>query len=417
LFHILSRLKVMRLLDEDSGQSTVLMAISIACVCGLLGLSVDVGLMFRTKRMLQTAADCGAIAGAAELNYGDSVTAAQAATAQNGATNGTNGVVVAVNPPPLYGPNKGAQGYVEVIVTRSVPTYFMRIFHVNAMTVAARAVAGLGPSQGCIYTLDTSGSDISLTGSGNLSVPNCGLIVDSTSSNAVSLTGSGTIVAKSIGIVGGSSVTGSGHLNPAPNPPPVTGIAPVSNPLSFLQVPSYDASSCLAALHLSGASPLTIGPPVAGGTVCYNGISNSGSGALTLNPGVYVITGSFSGSGSGAITGTGVTIYLAGPNGSLSLTGSGALNLTAPTSGPYSGVLFFEDPSDTKPMNVTGSAGTTLTGIFYAPSAALSLTGSSGAIFNAAVVTYTLSITGSGSLNEYMGSNGTSPLSTARVVE
>jgi hypothetical protein len=68
-------------------------------------------------------------------------------------------------------------------------------------------------------------------------------------------------------------------------------------------------------------------------------------------------------------------------------------------------------------MSISGSTGTILTGIFYAPSAALSLTGSSGATFNAAVVSYTLSITGTGSLNEYMGSNGTSPLSTARVVE
>jgi Flp pilus assembly protein TadG len=401
----------MRLLDEESGQGTVLMAICIACVCGLLGLSVDAGLMFRAKRMMQTAADCGAIAGAAELNYGDSVTAAQAATAQNGATNGTNGVVVAVNPPPLYGPKKGTQGYVEVIVTKSVPTNFMRIFNVNAMTVAARAVAGLGPSQGCIYTLDTSGSDISLSGSGSLSVPNCGIIVNSTSSNGVRLSGSASITAKSIGIVGGSSVSGSGTLSPAP----VTGIAPVSNPLSFLQAPSYNASSCLPDPHVTSSA--TLGPTVAGGTVCYNGLSNSGSGALTLNPGVYVITGGFSASGSATITGTGVTIYLAAPNGSLSLTGSGALNLTAPTSGPYSGILFFEAPSDTNAMSISGSTGTILTGIFYAPSAALSLTGSSGATFNAAVVSYTLSITGTGSLNEYMGSNGTSPLSTARVVE
>jgi Flp pilus assembly protein TadG len=400
----------MQLLNEDSGQSTVIMAICIACVCGLLGLSVDAGLMFRAKRIMQTAADCGAIAGAAELNYRDWFTAAQAATAQNGAANGTNGVVVAVNNPPMFGTNQ-TPAYVEVIVTRSVPTYFMRIFHVNAMTVAARAVAGLGPSQGCIYTLDTSGSDISLSGSGNLSVPNCGLIVDSTSSNAVRLSGTASIVAKSIGIVGGSSASGSGFLSPAP----VTGIAPVSNPLSFLQAPAYNASSCLPAQKVTATA--TLGPTVPGGTVCYQGLSNSGSGALTLNPGVYVITGSFSASGSATITGMGVTIYLAGPNGSLSLTGSGALNLTAPTSGPYSGILFFEDPSDTQPMSISGSTGTTLTGIFYAPSAALSLTGSSGAIFNADVVTNTLTISGTGSLNEYMGSNGTSPLSSPRVVE
>jgi Flp pilus assembly protein TadG len=401
----------MRLLNEDSGQSTVIMAMCISCVCGLLGLSVDAGLMFRAKRMMQTAADCGAIAGAAEYNYGGSVAAARAATAQNGATNNINGVVVAVHTPPWYGPNTTTPGSVEVIVTRSVPTYFMNIFHVKAMTVAARAVAGLGPSQGCIYTLNTSGTDVSLSGSGVLSVPNCGLIVDSASSNAVSLSGSASIAAKSIGIVGGSSAGGSANLSPAP----VTGIAPVSDPLSYLQAPSYNASSCLANPQVNKA--MTIGPPVSGGTVCYSALTVSGSSPLTLNPGVYVITGSFSVSGTAPITGTGVTIYLAAPNGSLSLAGSGALNLTAPTSGPYSGVLFFEDPSDTQAMKISGSSGTTLTGLFYAPGAALTLTGSSGAIFNADVVTKTLSISGTGSLNEYMSPSGTSPLSSPRMVE
>jgi len=401
----------MRLLEDDHGQSTLIMAICIACVFGMLGLSVDAGLMFRSKRILQTAADCGAIAGAAELNYGNSVAAAQAATARNGVTNGSNGVLVTVNTPPLYGSKKDSSGYVEVVVTRSVPTYFMRAFNVSTMSVAARAVAGLGPSEGCIYTLDTSGSGVSLTGSGNLSAPNCGLIVDSSSSNAVSLSGSASITAKSIAIVGGTSTSGSTSLQPTP----VTGIAPVSNPLSYLQAPSYSSSSCLADPHVT--SSMTLGPAVSGGTVCYNGLTISGSGALTLNPGVYVINGGFSASGSGTITGSGITIYLAAPSGALSLTGSGALNLTAPTTGPYSGILFFEDPKDTQQMKIAGSTGSTLTGIFYAPLATLSLTGSSGATFNVDLVTYALSISGTGGLNQYMSPTGTSPLSSARVVE
>lgn len=402
---------ISRLLKEDSGQSVVIMAVCIACMCGLLGLSVDVGLLFYSKRILQTAADCGAIAGAAELNYGNAVAAAQAATARNGATNGSNGVVVTVNTPPLYGPNKGSSGNVEVIVTRSVPTYFMRMLSFNAMTVGARAVSGLGPSQGCIYTLDTSGADISLSGSGKLSVPNCGLLVDSSSSNAVSLSGSASITAKSIGIVGGTSTAGSTTLYPAP----VTGIAPVSDPLSYLHAPSYNSSSCLADPHVTSSA--TLGPAVSGGIVCYNGLTVAGSGALTLNPGVYVITGGFSASGSATITGAGITIYLAAPNGSLSLTGSGVLTLTAPESGTYNGILFYEDPHDTNAMRVAGSNGSTLTGIFYAPSAVLNLTGSSGATFNADLVTYALSISGTGGLNEYMSPNGTSPLSSARMVE
>jgi hypothetical protein len=367
--------------------------------------------------MLQTAADAGAIAGAAEQQFltVDSTTltaVVDAATAQNGMANGSNGVTVTVNNPPASGSHSGS-AYVEVIVSQAAPTYFMKLFHLNSMTVSARSVAGNGPASGCIYTLDTSGTDIGMTGSGVLSMPDCGIVVDSASSNALKLTGSGSIAAESIGIVGNYTETGSGSISPAP----VTGLAPVANPLAWLTAPSFVASSCLADPHITGSSSNTIGPTVAGGTICYNGLSMTGSGSLTMQPGVYIINGGFSQTGSGTITGSGVTIYLAPPNGSLSLTGSGALNVTAPTSGAYDGILLYEDPNDTNSIKITGSGGSDMEGIFYAPAASLSLTGSAGSTFYADLVVSALSITGSGTLANYSSKNSSDPLSSARVVE
>ena len=407
----------MKLIRDERGQTTIIMGLCIFCLCGMAGFAVDVGTLFRDKRMLQAAADAGAIAGAAALRFltVDSTTltaVVDAATAQNGMTNGSNGVTVTVNNPPASGSHSGS-GYVEVIVSQAAPTYFMKLFHLTSITVSARSVAGNGPGSGCIYTLDTSGIDVGMTGSGALSMPDCGIVVDSASSNALKLTGSGSISAESIGIVGNYTETGSGSISPTP----VTGLAPVANPLAFLQAPTFAPSSCLADPHITGSGTATIGPATAGGTICYNGLSITGSGAVTMQPGVYIINGGFSQTGSGSISGSGVTVYLAPPNGSLSLTGSGALNITSPTSGTYDVILYFQDPSDTTSMQITRSGSSHMEGIFYAPAASLTLTGSSGSTFYADLVVSSLSLSGSGTMANYSEKNSSEPLSSARVVE
>ena len=98
--------------NTERGQALLLVVFSMALLLGFVGFAVDVGMLFRTRQVLQTAADSAAIAGAAEINYSDYNAAAQAAATQNGITNGVNGATVTVNYPPLSGPNKGKAGYV-----------------------------------------------------------------------------------------------------------------------------------------------------------------------------------------------------------------------------------------------------------------------------------------------------------------
>jgi hypothetical protein len=138
-----------------------------------------------------------------------------------------------------------------------------------------------------------------------------------------------------------------------------------------------------------------------------------------MTPGTYIINGAFSMSGSGSLSGSGVTIYLAPPNGSLSLTGSGSLNVSAPTdpSNPYNGILFYEDPADTNNMKITGSTGSTLQGIFYAPNAALTLSGSSGANIQADLVVHALSMSGTANFTNYSSANSNEPLTAPRLTQ
>ena len=95
------------------------------------------------------------------------------------------------------------------------------------------------------------------------------------------------------------------------------------------------------------------------------------------------------------------------------------MNLTAPTdpSNPYNGLLFYQDPNDTNNMKLTGSAGSSIAGIFYAPSASLSLAGATGSIFYANMVVNTLSISGDNNLQNYSKVNANTPLTSPRLVE
>jgi hypothetical protein len=346
----------------------------------------------------------------------------------------------------------------------------MRFLNFNSVTVAATAVAGPQSATGCVWTLGTSGPDITNTGSGDISVPSCVIYDDSSSSNALTNTGSGDISAKKIGIVGNYSNVGSGTVNPAPT----TGMSYVSDPLSDLQPPTIPTSTgnncqpnpnfigngpwslssgCYNGISVTGSGTLTLG----GGNYVINGnisvtgsanitlgagnyiingsLSNTGSGTMTLGNGNYTISNAFSDTGSGALnlgsgeyivegnlqltgsgpmTGTGVSFYTEGQT---AITGSGNVNIAAPTSGPENGILIFQSRTDAQPMTITGSSNLNLQGIVYAPDAALTFTGSGSGTMYADLVVKSLAFTGSTTFQNYASLNPNTPLSTIVMVE
>jgi hypothetical protein len=102
--------------------------------------------------------------------------------------------------------------------------------------------------------------------------------------------------------------------------------------------------------------------------------------------------------------------------------GNGAmLNFTAPTSGSYNGVLFYQDRADTQPASIQGGANSTLTGILYFPSAALTIGNGSCtmASISAPIVANTITMVGGSTLqdNSYSNVNSSSLLSSPKLVE
>jgi hypothetical protein len=151
---------------------------------------------------------------------------------------------------------------------------------------------------------------------------------------------------------------------------------------------------------------------------CYGGLTISGSGTVTLAAGLYYIDGPFKITGSGTVSGTNVTIYLPNSSGaSFTTSGSGTLNLSAPTSGSYNGILFYQNPNNTADMSINGSGTLNLQGIIYAPGSNLTMNGSGSSQFYTALVTNSLTFNGSGSWQDYAIKNAGSLLTAVKLVE
>lgn len=94
---------------------------------GMMGLAIDVGLLFRAKRIAQTAADAAAIAAALNYDYNGSVTsattAARSAAASNGISNTATNVTLNFNPN-ITSPWHSSSGYIQAVVSLPNPTLF-----------------------------------------------------------------------------------------------------------------------------------------------------------------------------------------------------------------------------------------------------------------------------------------------------
>jgi Flp pilus assembly protein TadG len=421
-----------KLLDE-SGQVMVLAVLCLTVLLGFVAFAVDVGILLRQKRIEQTAADSAALAGAAEISYGDVTAGAQNDAAQNGVPSSA----VSVHNPPISGPNSGNSAYVEVDISENQPTFFMNLFHLSSMAVGARAVATNVPEPSCVDTLSPSppsGFGVDLSGGADLDLTGCGLMDDATGGSAFKAGGGITLTASFLGVVGstdihnGASIMGS-TWPAVPTPPPMTGITQISDPLSsLLTAPpaSEYTSGCQAdpAIHTTQ----TIGPSSSTGYVCYKGLTITNSPVVTLNPGLYIIDGegasafSFSVSGGATVNGTsGVSFYFVN-NGSFTFSNGATMNLTAPTTrdlsvGINAGILFYQDSGDTAADTFEGGSSGNINGIFYLPAANLTFQNGNASTFSTDLVVGSLTMSGAGTLTPYAPLSGASPLSTPRLSE
>jgi hypothetical protein len=164
--------------------------------------------------------------------------------------------------------------------------------------------------------------------------------------------------------------------------------------LAYLAAPSVGACGTSTKSPYTGYNGPTAGLVISGaatlnpGVYC-GGIEINQAANVTFNPGTYILTSATTATGAsygltvdiGALaTGAGVTFYntmtsghTAGPIqfNYTSFTAGNGIDFTAPTTGTYEGILFFQDPSNATQAQIIGSAAynTTLQGAYYFPTA------------------------------------------------
>jgi Predicted membrane protein len=409
--------------NKQSGQVLIGTAFALIILAGFAGLAIDMGTMRYERRLQQTAADAAALAGASNLvpTCNGCVAAAQTASTSNGyadsgsqdlsncaagAAVGTTCVQV-VHPPADVsfdtqtipgGPHAGNNDYVEVIVAKVQPTYFMKVFGVDSKTITARAVAtntggGIAGGGGCIYTLGTPSKQLNFnkagigsTGTNYIFAPTCGIVDNG---NLVA-NGNISLKAGSIGVGGGinlpnNSTPDCSQDHPAGVcPTPIAGMPYSGDPLAG----KYPIPVAGGAGTSSTTGGVTTYTPGSYGDLTLNSGTNN-----YFSPGVYVITGTFKiNGGSNTCAGGianfsvtpftctedvangGVTFYLA-PGASLQINGTSNTKMFAPDSGTYEGLLFYQDPANTNPATINGTDNSFFQGAVYMPSADVDFSG------------------------------------------
>jgi hypothetical protein len=388
-------------------------ALSLAVIVGVLAINLDGGRLLEERRNVQSAADAAALAGGATLysNYwtynGKDPTGAAAASAVAAAVaNGIPSGSVTVNIPPQSGIYAGTAGYVEVLIQNNVNGSFGAIFTNSPLPVAARSVARGLPMQIGMIMLQPSGPNAFLNQSPVFTLINAPLIVNSTDAAAFDQASFGAVVASRYDITGGYTNPGGALILGTMN----TGTSPVPDPLQFLPIPSTSGAT------VRSSTPMTVNsmlPTVLQPGIYQGGIHVTNLASVVMEPGVYIVQGGgFVVDSEASALGLGVmvynttsTSYAAGP---ISVTSVGKVTLTAPMSGTYQGINFFQDRSLTNPVTLSGEGLAAITGTVYAASAPASLTGGLAVglnVLGGAFVVNSMTVKGIGAINVNIGLN------------
>ena len=286
--------------------------------------------------------------------------------------------------PPFSGPNKSLIDFFEIQIVEKRPRYLSRIYNSNDVTLAGRSVSRFGAStalnEACILTLSGTGTAIKVSGSVDATFEGCSIASNSTSNNAFDMVGAKVkVTAACLDLVGGYSDPNNelqlilecgerGRTNSFKLTDPYEGLSP-PNTNDCYQAPNTQIVADFEIPEQSKtcvffASGLKIG---------------AADEAIMLDSGTYVINGPLEISSNPTISGNDITFYLTGPDAYLKITGTPIMELSAPTTGTYAGILFASNSSSTRTNSFRGNAGMALEGAFYFPTHEIDLSGNTNA--------------------------------------
>lgn len=403
--------------DED-GAILIVVALAMTLLMALMGVGIEVGSWYMTRRALQTAADAAAIAGALESargNPGGIVSAAEKEAARNGVSLSDGDSVVVYNPP-TSGTLVGRSDAVEAIVTRQQQALFSVVVHSGPVTISSRAVAMVNDTgRACVLALDGSrDSAVRARGTPDIQMAGCMIAANSNAASAIDLSGNASVTAQSLWTAGGVAVGGSAAVQLAS--PATTQAWPLLDPYANLQVGAVPACSGInlkKATTIPGNSTICGGAHLTGGTYT---ISPSGP--------VYIDGGDLKLSGKTSLIGQDSTIVLTnkrsgGPVGGIDISGGSSLSIHAPSAqnNPFRGIAIYQDPaaSSSGTNKFNGNAAMDISGALYFPSQEVEWSGNNSMNGPGCVQIVALAVTFTGNAalaNDNCAAVGASPIAT-----
>jgi hypothetical protein len=374
----------------------IIAAFILPVALGFTALAVEGGLWYADQHQLRNMADTAALAaGWARKDGDDELAAAVAAVAEMGYEETIDEIIVIS--PPESGAYEGDAQALEIIAVRIRPVLMSTLFlDSDDMDIVARAVVRMDEAPGapvCLLALRPDGQGYTGTGTSEAVLDDCGVHVNSQSGGALTMTG-GAILGADFVHVGGT-ITSAGHPEIVSDDVE-TGADVVPDPYGDMEFPG--SGTCNHNGYNTTTS-VTLNP----GRYC-GGIQVTGQANVTLNPGTYIIDrGTFSLSGGTTLTGNGVTIVLTGSGNdwaSASFSGGTTIDLKAPTTGEYAGMLLMKDRlANSGSVSLTGGSAMTLHGAIYVPTHGISYTGGSDQDNGCTqIVAYSITLVGNSSL-------------------
>lgn len=417
-------------IDAVYGGAAIIMALMTPVLIGGLAFGAEIGGWELTKRQVQNAADMAAYAAGTQVRSGednDTITAAALAVAQqSGYKGGDEGIVV--ESPPSSAPAaadgtdpNGNAAYVYVTLTQTAERNFTKFFASDSsVTFSSSALAHIENGRpACVLALHPSASGaISTGGSTNVTLSGCDIASNSISSSAITATGNGSNVeADCISAVGDVSINNTYDLDcPAPiangpvTPDPYAGVAAPSvctSTHTFNQFPNQGSGATRCYTGNGGGVTVSSNVTLASNTTYV--FRNTGNNTLTWRI-----------NGNRTVTGTNVTLYFEG-KWNVEANGNSLLNITAPTSGPYSGIALFGDRNSEVNMDLSGNNGAHVVGAIYSPNknSDITYTGSSLAYTAGQctqVIGGTVTFSGSSDFSTDCSNSGTTEIKTAQSI-
>jgi hypothetical protein len=375
----------------------ILVAVGLIALIGVVALTVDGGVLQLKYREARANVDAAAMAAACVLyeeypkNAGMDVDknaykSAIANAASNGIANDKINSVITVSIPPVTGPYKGRPGYVEVQLTYFVQRAFSRIFGSAPVPVKARAVARgawVSARVGVLILDYEDRAALNAQGNGAFTEVGAPVIVNSNNPSATVATGNGIMKADEFFITGGLSLDGNGGLQTSPIPDQIfLGTHPSPDPLAYLPPPTMPNNGVMTTKSIGGGSTqyhLTPGR--------YTNLPTFKSGDVVIldqNGIFYIDGGGFHSTGASIqmAPGSGGVLIYNKPNGTsssqqINITGhkNGSVVLAGLTTGPYQGIVLWQERSSTVDMSIEGNGGFNLQGTLYAAGAKLNVNG------------------------------------------